>query len=167
VLAFPLYLLLVCVTGWGFFQPRLAGTVFVGGILAFAAWLLVTNYSLRSKWIRGLDEPALSGEEIKIFQKHALYFIFPYHAQQYASTLSFVAMLSYIWLALLAWNREWVLCGFSALVFFVATSMVPLIHPGNFLRYHRARGKLTDHLSEKLVLLESVESKILEIRRRT
>lgn len=164
MLALPLYAVLLGFTVWGFFSTSLAGWVFFGLVVLFAAWLLLVSYSLRSKWISGLAEDALTSDELEVFRRYTLYFMLPFQAKQYSSTFSFIQLLCLVWGGLSLWRGEWILLSAMVVLFFVATNMAPFLNQGNFLRHHYGRGKLPPELVERLEIVEAVEGKILEAR---
>jgi hypothetical protein len=164
MLAIPLYILFAGVTVWGFFEPMVAGWVYFGTAALFCTWLFLTSWSLRSKWIRNLNEDALSMAEVDIFRTYAFYFIFPFQAKQYSSTCSLIQALCIVWFGLALWHREWGFLACIVVLFFFATNLMPRLNQGNFLRHHNKRGKLSPELQARLAIVEAVESKILEAR---
>lgn len=164
MLAFPLYLVLTGLTAWGFFNTNLAGWVFFNSGMLFAGWLLLASYSLRSKRIADLAENDLTPSELQVFRRYAFYFMLPFQAKQYSGTFSFIQLLCLIWAALCFWKGEWILMGAMAALFFVATSMAPILNQGNFLRLLHSKGKLPPELVHRLELVEAVEAKILNVR---
>lgn len=164
MLSIPLYLFFAGITVWGFFEPNAAGWIFFGMSTLFGAWLFLASRSLKTKWILNLNKDLMSKDEIDIFKKYPFYFIYPYQAKQYSSTISLIQVLSIIWFGLGLWHRDWMLITCIAGLFFGATNMAPILNQGNFLRHHNKRGNLTPELQTRLALVESVESKILEAR---
>lgn len=164
MLALPLYVLFGGLTIWGFFSPKAAGWAFIAFAMLFAGWLLAASWSLRSKWIVGLENDAFSEAEVTIFRKYAFYFIYPFQAKQYSGTFSFMQALCLVWLAMSFWQREWMLFACYIALFFAAANMAPFLNQGYFLRHHKKRGKLPLELLERMEVVESVEEKILAAR---
>lgn len=165
MLALPLYLFFAGLTIWGFFNVQLAALAFISTIALFVVWLVVASWGLRSHWIRKLDPLTVPPVEMVIFKKYAFYFIYPYQAQQYSSTFSFLQALSLVWLVLLLWKQQWLLVGLIVMAFLAATLMMQYMNPGNFLRFHADRGNLGEDLLERLELIEAVEARITDARR--
>ena len=106
----------------------------------------------------------MSKDEIEIFKKYAFYFCYPYQAKQYSGTFSFIQALCIVWLCLALWHREWVFLAGIVVLFLGASNIAEYLNHGNFLRHLDQRGKLSPELQERLVLVEAVESKIIEAR---
>jgi hypothetical protein len=164
MLALPLYAVLLGITVWGFFSTSLAGWIFFGLALFFATWLLLTSYSLRSKWIAGLAVDAFTAGELEVFRRYTIYFMLPFQAKQYSSTFSFIQVLCLVWGGLCWWRGEWILLGGMVVILFVAANMASFLNQGNFLRHHYGRGKLSAELVDRLGTVEAVEGIILKAR---
>lgn len=165
MLAIPLDLILLGLTIWGFFKTTLAGWIYIGVVLVFVGWLVLMSRSLKSKWVRGLDVNAFSHAEEAVLRKHAFYFLLPYQAKQYSSVCSFAQFMCYVWFGLFMWNGQWTMAASAVAIFLVTSNMAMFMNIGNFLRISNQQGKLTPELSERLQVIEAVESKILQARR--
>ena len=161
MLAIPFAVALPLLAIWAVFQVLPAAWYFLGGVVLFCLWALAANAALRPKSLTPETDPYNFGEqEIEVFEKHPLYFRHPAQARMISSTCSLLQGSAVVVAAAAAFRQEWLPVALSVVAFFACANIAPLLNPGNFLRYHAARGSLTPELQWKLGLVESVEEKL-------
>jgi len=133
---------------------------YVGYFALFASWLLLGSWAKRPNGIIPHSPPLhLTGEELRIVKRHAIYFTAPFSALQFAAAISVMQLCAIAGAVLLLFRSQWFAAAVLALVYPLGGSLTAFVNPARLLRYHQAKGPLRPEGQALLDAIESIERK--------
>lgn len=147
---------------WSFFEPSLASKIFLFVfIVGFEGYIFLMWLAGKPRHLRPFTEPLfLAPDEVSVVKKYHLYFKFPFASRQFSGAISFVQILSFVWVPWLLYKGYWLTGVIIGINYFIAGSLAMQLNPRLFLQ--RATGAATLIAINELQAIDSAKEKLFK-----
>jgi len=133
---------MLILAGWAALKPAPMSWVYIAGVLAFEAWLLVRMRSLgRGPVAVGEPPYRFSTEEAQLVGRYRFYFTYPRLAAQAGSVLAAIGLSAMVLALWLTYRQAFVQAAILGLNLFAVGGFTRRVAPVYVLRMAASRGK--------------------------